>query len=623
MFGFQPAIHQLLKDLANAGMQIQPQGASRAGLGSVQDHEVTDRVTFGRNSVGYDTYGRLYSLGSPVSEVIGGQRGIHVSGEFVNLFPNGNTDFENGLTGWTSALSASTNGSATASTEQAFVGSQSAKIYGGDNAGDYVRIFQQTTLTAGPYTMAFAVYSPYKRPTSDDGFFGYMASDDLVTTSLSIPAGKKGWWWVVITRDVAAAPRRFGVRVGAGQTLYVDAFCLVAGSVGPIAYIGAQKAAENIQITSRDIPEQFIAGVLVRTDHADDVIKPDTAARLLTMRAPSGDEYRIEYRPSVKKFAAVKKIGEVEVEVLSNTVAYNRRAVIGVAVQQTEEALRLHVLAPRAVVVNFDDGRQSVYTNAFPVMQKYGIPGTFHVLTGLVGTTTYCTEYELHELKEAGWCISNHTVTHADLTLLDEAGQRAEIEPAMEWLRVRGFDYHLFCSPYGKTNDTTLRLLRQLGIRLHRNYRHYPQVWPVPDIYALEAPAVNHVDTPETIIGQIDAAMTTYKVINMTWHYIEAGEADAQYDPAQFAQIMQDIAAKGHPCYTMADLLDAYELGKPIGKVEQFSTASATTISGVNNIYIGHDHAGANHFDGAYLDWFATGDFYGGRELAKRWGCKW
>lgn len=43
-------------------------------------------------------------------------------------------------------------------------------------------------------------------------------------------------------------------------------------------------------------------------------------------------------------------------------------------------------IAPRAVLVTFDDGWADTYTNAFPVMKDLGMPGVVFLATGLVGT---------------------------------------------------------------------------------------------------------------------------------------------------------------------------------------------------------------------------------------------
>lgn len=71
----------------------------------------------------------------------------------------------------------------------------------------------------------------------------------------------------------------------------------------------------------------------------------------------------------------------------------------------------------------FDDGLDSVYNLAFPIMKERGIPGTFYVTTEKIGTAGYCTWEQLQEMQEAGWTIGNHTNNHVDLmaSTIDEA----------------------------------------------------------------------------------------------------------------------------------------------------------------------------------------------------------
>ncbi len=70
------------------------------------------------------------------------------------------------------------------------------------------------------------------------------------------------------------------------------------------------------------------------------------------------------------------------------------------------------------VVITFDDGLESTYTIAFPIMQQYGIKGTVYVVPSLVGTSGYMTLDQLTELHNAGWTIASHTWDHQDLTTL-------------------------------------------------------------------------------------------------------------------------------------------------------------------------------------------------------------
>ncbi len=70
------------------------------------------------------------------------------------------------------------------------------------------------------------------------------------------------------------------------------------------------------------------------------------------------------------------------------------------------------------VVMTFDDGLESTYKIAYPIMKQYGIKGTVYVIPSLVGTSGYMTLNQLTELHDAGWTIASHTWDHQDLTTL-------------------------------------------------------------------------------------------------------------------------------------------------------------------------------------------------------------
>jgi peptidoglycan/xylan/chitin deacetylase (PgdA/CDA1 family) len=122
------------------------------------------------------------------------------------------------------------------------------------------------------------------------------------------------------------------------------------------------------------------------------------------------------------------------------------------------------------VVMTFDDGLESTYTIAYPIMQKYGIVGTVYVVPSWVGHSGYLTLEQLTELHDAGWTIASHTWDHQDLTTLSIADIDTELQSTIDWLNLHGFTdgaYQL-AYPYGNYNDTVVQEVSKLGIKTAR-----------------------------------------------------------------------------------------------------------------------------------------------------------
>lgn len=111
-------------------------------------------------------------------------------------------------------------------------------------------------------------------------------------------------------------------------------------------------------------------------------------------------------------------------------------------------------LPPRPVIITFDDGDISVYTTAFPVMQKYGLTGVTYIVGNYMGTEGYMSPDQLKELVAAGWEMGSHSRSHRNLTRLDPAVQRMEIVEARKVLQeATGDEVLSFAYPFGIMNS--------------------------------------------------------------------------------------------------------------------------------------------------------------------------
>ncbi len=120
------------------------------------------------------------------------------------------------------------------------------------------------------------------------------------------------------------------------------------------------------------------------------------------------------------------------------------------------------------VSVTFDDGFESQFTKAYPVLKKYDIPATFYITTGFTDTDFYMTSEQLKTLQGAGHHIGTHTVTHARLTeTAGEALIKEIVEPKNYLQTLLNIPIDDFASPYGAVNDQVITLAKS-NYRSHR-----------------------------------------------------------------------------------------------------------------------------------------------------------
>jgi peptidoglycan/xylan/chitin deacetylase (PgdA/CDA1 family) len=89
-----------------------------------------------------------------------------------------------------------------------------------------------------------------------------------------------------------------------------------------------------------------------------------------------------------------------------------------ITLRQLYEHLAIGTPLPdNPIVLTFDDGYLDNYTNAFPLLQKYGMIGTFFVLTGPAddGDPTYLSWDMIQEMSRAGMDIQLHSRDHLDM----------------------------------------------------------------------------------------------------------------------------------------------------------------------------------------------------------------
>ena len=116
-----------------------------------------------------------------------------------------------------------------------------------------------------------------------------------------------------------------------------------------------------------------------------------------------------------------------------------------------------------AITITFDDGWESVFTLAYPILQSRNLPANVGLITGTFrgNFEGYLKKYQIALLSDAGWTMLSHSVTHPDLTTLDQEALLQELRESREHIKQRGWTFaDVFLIPYLSFDDEVMRAVR-------------------------------------------------------------------------------------------------------------------------------------------------------------------
>ena len=119
----------------------------------------------------------------------------------------------------------------------------------------------------------------------------------------------------------------------------------------------------------------------------------------------------------------------------------------------------------KPIVITFDNGYASQYTNALPVLKRLGWVGVENLqVSGLPPSEGGLTDSQVRGLIAAGWELDTQGVSGADLITLDSDHLRAEVTTARQLVRSRyGVPVNWFSYPSGHYDATVIAAVRAAG----------------------------------------------------------------------------------------------------------------------------------------------------------------
>lgn len=187
----------------------------------------------------------------------------------------------------------------------------------------------------------------------------------------------------------------------------------------------------------------------------------------------------------------------------------------------------------KAATFSYDDGHLHDI-RLLDLFQQYGVKGTFNLNSGWIMKPTdgLVTADQVKELY-AGQEVAVHCVTHPQLPELSRDEIRREIGDDMHNLsELVGYPVRGMAYPYGNYNETTIEVMRELGIRYSRTCKDHG-TFALPD-KPLEWGATCHHNAPNLFALITDFAQTRQELALLyIWGHSFEFDREQKWDLAE------------------------------------------------------------------------------------------
>lgn len=168
--------------------------------------------------------------------------------------------------------------------------------------------------------------------------------------------------------------------------------------------------------------------------------------------------------PKARLFITSPEVFEKEMEILKN------KGYTSISVTEYLNYLNnriLNKIPEKSVVITFDDGYISQYSNAFPILKKYGMKATLFLYMDCIHKYSACMNTEqIKEMIEEGFTVANHTLRHIFLTEYKDGIVEKEILDNQKLLEEKFGKKNVekvLAYPYGLEDERIREIVKNLG----------------------------------------------------------------------------------------------------------------------------------------------------------------
>jgi peptidoglycan/xylan/chitin deacetylase (PgdA/CDA1 family) len=120
-------------------------------------------------------------------------------------------------------------------------------------------------------------------------------------------------------------------------------------------------------------------------------------------------------------------------------------------------------LPPKPIILTFDDGSETIYATALPIMQRYNFTGVSYIVYNYMGIRNYMNADEIRLLYAAGWEVGSHGLSHGDLTTHPNRQMDEIVESRRRLESLLGIPILSFAYPFGAYDSDSLHYVHQAG----------------------------------------------------------------------------------------------------------------------------------------------------------------
>jgi peptidoglycan/xylan/chitin deacetylase (PgdA/CDA1 family) len=167
----------------------------------------------------------------------------------------------------------------------------------------------------------------------------------------------------------------------------------------------------------------------------------------------------------------------------------------------------------KPIVITFDNGYASHYTNALPALKALGWVGVENLqVIGLPSSEGGLTDAQIRGLVAAGWELDTQGTDHVDLTSVGAAQLTSEVATARQTLQGRyGVPVNWFSYPSGDYDQPVVAAVQAAGY-LGATTVNPGWAGPKDDRFRLPRLVVMGGTTPAQLLAQISSAQTATSI---------------------------------------------------------------------------------------------------------------